>query len=43
MCSVDEASQFAEMLQPLILGLVRFQFLVFTCYVLHRVIRRILR
>jgi hypothetical protein len=43
MCSIDEARQFAEMLQPLILNLIRFQFLVFTCYVLHRLIRRILR
>jgi hypothetical protein len=43
MCSVDEARQFAEMLQPLILALIRFQFLVFACYCLHRIIRRILR
>jgi hypothetical protein len=43
MCSSDEARQFAEMLQPLILALCRFQFLVFCCYAIHRIIRRIMR
>jgi hypothetical protein len=43
MCDINEAKLFAEMVQPLILSLSQFQFFCFTCYVLMRIIRRILR
>jgi len=43
MCDADEARQFAEMLEPLVLALCRFQFLCFCCYALMRIIRRIMR
>jgi hypothetical protein len=43
MCDLSDAANFAASLSTLFLSLAQFQFFVFCCYVIHRMIRRILR
>jgi hypothetical protein len=44
MCDiVIDAPDFAASLSLIFLAFARFQFLVFVCYVIHRMLRRIMR
>jgi hypothetical protein len=44
MCDVvTDAPDFAASLSLVILAFARFQFFVFVCYVIHRMLRRIMR